>query len=50
MVATCVEWDRQDYDAAVEGIRRGYADLKAGRTRPAGEFLDEMRRKYGFLR
>jgi hypothetical protein len=26
-------WERQDYQEAVEGIRRGYKDLRAGRVR-----------------
>lgn len=43
-----VEWERQDYDGAVEGIRRGYEAVKAGRTRPAADFLEELRVKHGF--
>ncbi len=35
-----------DFKEAVEGIRRSYEDVKAGRTRPAAEFLAELRRKY----
>ena len=50
VVATYLEWERQDYDEAVEGIRRGYEDVKAGRTRPAAEFLEELRVKHGFPR
>jgi hypothetical protein len=42
-----LEWERTDYQEAVQGIRQGYEDVKAGRTRPASEFLGEMRRKYG---
>ncbi len=45
-----LEWERQDYLDAVEGTRRGYEDVKAGRTRPAAEFLDDMRRKHGIPR
>jgi predicted transcriptional regulator len=45
-----LEWERQDFDDAVEGIRRGYDDVKAGRTRPASEFLAEMRRQHGIPR
>jgi predicted transcriptional regulator len=40
-------WERTDYQETVKGIRQGYEDVKAGRTRPAAEFLTEMRRKYG---
>jgi len=42
-----LEWERQDFQEAVDGIRRGYEDVKAGRTRPAAEFIAEMRRKHG---
>jgi hypothetical protein len=42
--------DELDYQETVEGIRRGHEDVKAGRTRPAAEFLNEVRQKYGFPR
>jgi predicted transcriptional regulator len=45
-----LEWERQDFEEAVAGIQRGYEDVKAGRTRPAEEFLAEMRRKYDLPR
>lgn len=47
-LAVYLEWERQDYADAVQGIRQGYEDMKAGRTRPAAEFLADMRRKHGF--
>jgi predicted transcriptional regulator len=47
VLAAYLEWERIDYREAVEGIRRGCEDMQAGRTRPATEFLAEMRRKYG---
>jgi prevent-host-death family protein len=31
---------------AIEGIRRGLEDVKAGRTRPVDEALEELRQKY----
>jgi PHD/YefM family antitoxin component YafN of YafNO toxin-antitoxin module len=31
---------------ALEGIRRGLEDVKAGRTRPLAEVLDELGRRY----
>ncbi|MGA8029038.1 MAG: hypothetical protein WB992_18015 [Bryobacteraceae bacterium] len=34
VLATYLEWERQDYQEAVEGIREGYEDLQAGRTQP----------------
>ena len=49
-LAAYLEWERQDFDDAIAGIRRGDADVKAGRTRPASEFLADMRRKHGFPR
>jgi len=42
-LASYLEWERQDFAEAVEGIRQGYEDVKAGRTRPASEFLADMR-------
>jgi predicted transcriptional regulator len=45
-----LEWERQESEEAVEGIRRGYEDVKAGRTRPASEALAEMRRKHDLPR
>jgi len=46
-LAAYLEWERTDYREAVEGIRRGCEEMRAGRTRPAAEFLAEMRRKHG---
>jgi len=46
-LAVYVEWERQDCAEAVEGIRHGYEDVRAGRTRPASEFLAELRGKMG---
>jgi predicted transcriptional regulator len=48
VLAAALGADHQDYSEAVEGIRRGYESMKAGRTRPAAEFLAELREKYGF--
>jgi len=45
-LATYLEWERQDFAEAVDGIRRGYEDVRAGRTRPATEFLADLRRKH----
>ena len=46
-LAAYLEWERQDFEQAVEGIGRGQEDVRAARTRPAAEFLAEMRRKHG---
>lgn len=39
-----LEWERQDSEEAIEGIRKGHEDVMVGRSRPASEFLAEMRR------
>jgi predicted transcriptional regulator len=44
-LAAYLEWERQDFEEAVRGIQQGFDDVKAGRTRPADEFLSDMRRK-----
>lgn len=49
-LGTYLEWERQDYQEAVEGIRQGYADFQAGRVRPAEESFEELRVKHGFPR
>jgi len=46
-LASYLEWERQDFEEAAQGVREGYADVKAGRTRPAAEFLAELRKKHG---
>ena len=45
-----LEWERQDFEDAVQGIQQGYNDVKAGRTRPADQFLSDMRQKHGISR
>lgn len=45
-----LEWEHQDYQEAVEGVRRGLEDVKAGRTVPADEFLDAFAKKHGLPR
>jgi predicted transcriptional regulator len=44
-LAAYLEWERQDFADAAEGVPRGYEDLRAGRTRPASEFLADLHRK-----
>jgi predicted transcriptional regulator len=46
VLAEYLDWERQDYAGAVEGVREGVADMRAGRTRPAREFLDDFARKH----
>jgi predicted transcriptional regulator len=49
-LATYLEWESQDYAEAVQGIERGYKDLRAGSTRPATKFLADLRRKHDLPR
>jgi predicted transcriptional regulator len=49
-LAAYLEWEQQDFEEAVQGIRQGHEDVKAGRTRPTAEFLAEMRHKHGIPR
>jgi predicted transcriptional regulator len=49
-LAEYLEWERQDYQEALEGIRDGLEDVKAGRTTPADEFFDDFARKHGLPR
>ena len=43
LLATYLEWERQDFAEAVEGVRHGHEDVEAGRTRLAREFLRHLR-------
>ena len=46
MLANYLEWERQDYREAVEGIQESYEDFKAGRTQPADEAIEELHMKH----
>jgi hypothetical protein len=48
LVADALTWERQYYRESVEGIRKGYESMKASGTRPASEFMNELRAKHGF--
>ena len=50
VLATYLEWEREDYRAALEGIHEGYQDLENGRTQPVEEMLEELRLKHGVPR
>jgi predicted transcriptional regulator len=45
-----LEWERADYQEAVEGIREGYEDVKAGPTQSADEAFEDLRVKHGLPR
>lgn len=49
-LATYLEWERQDFAEAVEGIRHGYEDVKAGRTKLATAFFADLHRKHDLPR
>jgi predicted transcriptional regulator len=49
-LAEYLEWEHQDFQEAVEGIRQGYEDVKAGRTQSAEEAFEELRLKHGLPR
>jgi prevent-host-death family protein len=54
--AELVVQDAEAYQAlldrveTLEGIQRGVADVRAGRTRPAQQVFDKLRRKHGIPR
>ena len=50
VLAEVFDLEQQEYREAVEGIREGYADFKAGRTRPAEDVFEELRVKHGLPR
>jgi hypothetical protein len=49
-LADYLDWERQDYREAVEAVRQALEDVKAGRAKPADQFLDEFARKHGLPR
>jgi predicted transcriptional regulator len=50
VLAAWLEDERQDYREAVEGIQRGYADLKAGRVQAAEVVFERLRAKHAIPR
>jgi predicted transcriptional regulator len=49
-LADYLDWERQDYQDALEGVRQGLEDVRSGRRVAADEFLDEFARKHGLPR
>lgn len=49
-LADYLEWERHDYQEALDAIRQGHEDVKAGRTAAADQFFDEFARKRGLPR
>lgn len=48
-LAAYLDWSQED-EQSIEGIRRGYEDVRAGRTTPANQFLENLRAKHGLPR
>ena len=49
-LAEYLEWEHHDFEEAVDGIRQGCEDVKAGRTQSAEEGFEELRVKHGLPR
>jgi predicted transcriptional regulator len=50
VLASYLDSEREEYLEAVEGIREGYEDMKAGRLLPADEALETLCEKHGLPR
>lgn len=50
VLADALEWERQEYEETVRAVREAYEDVKAGRSRPAEEALEDLRVKHGLPR
>ena len=50
VVANYLEWERQDCNETAEAARDAWQDVKAGRTRLAAGFMEELREKQGLPR
>jgi hypothetical protein len=50
VLADALAWERQEYDETVVAVTEAYESVKAGKTRPAEEFLEELRAKHGLPR
>ena len=46
-LAAYLEDEVRDMAETIAGVHSGYDDVRAGRTRPAAEFLADLRRKHG---
>jgi predicted transcriptional regulator len=45
-LADYLEWECQDYQEAVDAVRVGHEDVKAGRVICADQFFDEFARQH----
>jgi hypothetical protein len=49
-LAAYLEGERREHDETVAAVMEAYEDVKAGRTRPVEEALEDLRVKHGFPR
>ena len=49
-LAAYLESEQQDHSETVDAVQAAYESVKAGQTRPAAEFLEELRRKHALPR
>ena len=50
VLAAYFDEEQQDYAQTLQAVQEAYEDVKAGRTRPAAEFLEGLRLKHGLPR
>ncbi len=43
-------WEAEGREETIVALRKGFEDIKAGRTQPIEEVFEELRVKYGFPR
>ncbi|MCY7391963.1 MAG: hypothetical protein LH647_10895 [Leptolyngbyaceae cyanobacterium CAN_BIN12] len=46
LLASILEWEKQDSVEAIQGIQKGLDDFKAGRFRSFQEFTEEQRHQH----
>jgi acetyl/propionyl-CoA carboxylase alpha subunit len=46
LLASILQWEKQDLKEAVQGIQHGLDDFEAGRSRSFLDFAEEQRHKY----
>lgn len=46
LLASILQWEEQDSEAAIKGIQQGLDDFEAGRFRSFQAFAEEQRHKY----
>jgi hypothetical protein len=50
VLAAALEWERLEYLEAVDGIRRGQVEFRAGRTRSVEDSFEALRIKHRLAR